>query len=108
MTKVKSSPGKIRYDLYLDKEVDAALIEYLDTFKKSNRMNIEMRRLLFAALNGSIDAATIIQTRAPQSKRSASQQPTLYATGNTAGVSAAAPKDDILSKLKRSFSQTED
>ena len=108
MTKVKNSPGKIRYDLYLDKESDAALIEYLDTFKKANRMNIEMRRMLFAALNGSIDAATIIQTRAPQPGRAAPSQPTVYATGNTAGVSAAAPKDDILSKLKRSFSSMED
>ena len=102
MPTVVNNPNLIRFDLYLDIETDARMIEYLNKFKRKRRMNAELRRMLFAALDGSINAATIIQSRARPAETPA---PT---NERTMAITAAAPADNAREKMRGMFGTIED
>ena len=87
--------GKHRLDLYLDEKADARLIEYLQPFVDSRRLNEELRRLLYAAMDGRSVASTPRYVPPIQ----AQVQP----TSSASGVDLAASNASVKSKLKRAF-----
>lgn len=48
-----------RFDLYLSEELDARLIAHLEKFTANRRTNQELRRMLYAALDGSTARVTL-------------------------------------------------
>lgn len=87
--------GKHRLDLYLDEKADARLIEYLQPFVDSRRLNEELRRLLYAAMDGRSVASTPRYVppmqQAQPFQASSAEQP------------AATQSSNVKSKLKRAF-----
>lgn len=93
MPKVHNSTNLVRYDLYLSIVADARLIEHLEPFKASRRVSDEMRRMLYATLDG-----TTPRTAQPAMVR----QPIPNYSAYTDAMPTTQP-DNIRTKLKKMF-----
>jgi hypothetical protein len=81
-----------RFDLYLSEEADERLITHLERFARSRRMNEELRRLLYNALDGAAPAAA----RGWERPNGASLRP-------RPAADAEGPADDVKTKLIQMF-----
>jgi hypothetical protein len=70
MAKVYNKTNIIVYSMYLNVNADARLIEYLEPYKAAKRLSEEMRRLLYAA----IDGAMVLRSTMPQTMNAPSIQ----------------------------------
>ena len=82
-----------KYDLYLLDGVDDRLIEHLEKFKASRRINEELRRMLYLALHGQVNQVAhqrATPARPVELKREAPGQ-------------GDPPASDVKGKLKKMF-----
>ena len=92
MAKVHNKTNIVRYDLYLNVSADARLIEHLEPYKAARRVSEELRRMLYAALDGTATARPMMSQpmNAPaiQQMRLASDYSTLAPDPQSGSVEA--------------------